>query len=91
MLQSGLYKANSSTQELLFSSVIDFAQTENAIKVIAKIFLDGDCVVLNSITGLPVEGLEVSIRQKHSMVKRIYSSKNIPLEVKQEAMAKIEA
>lgn len=41
--------------------------------------------------GRAIEGLEVSTRQKHSMVKRIYSSKNISHEIKLQAMAKLEA
>ena len=69
--------------------MIDFAQTEHTIKQIAGIFLDSDCKVLGH-DGCPVEGLEITVRQKHSMLKRIYSSKEIPLELKLQAMAKLE-
>ena len=40
LLIKGNYKESASTQELLLSSAIDFAQTEEAIKEIAKVFLD---------------------------------------------------
>jgi hypothetical protein len=90
LLKNGLYKANASTQELLFSSVIDFAQTERSIKEVCRIFLECDKTVVDA-EGRAIEGLEVSTRQKHSMVKRIYSSKDISHEVKLQAMAKLEA
>ena len=40
ILIKGYYKESASTQELLFSSAIDFAQTENSMKEIANIFLE---------------------------------------------------
>jgi len=36
---SGLYKQSISTQELLFTSMIDFAQTDETINIICDIFM----------------------------------------------------
>lgn len=90
ILTSGRYKESSSTQELLFTTLIDFAQSEAKLAWVTQLFLEQDCKMTDG-KGNPVENLTVSTRQMHSMVKRIFSSKNVPLEKKQEAMAKLEA
>lgn len=56
---------------------------------ICKIFLDMNCVVTDD-SGDKIKGLEVSTRQKHAMVKRIYSSRDIPMEIKLQSMTKLE-
>jgi hypothetical protein len=68
------------TNHLLLDCVILFAKKEEHIVLVRKWYLSGK---VTNLAGEEIVGLQISTKHKHSMVRRIFSSRLISREEKQ--------
>ena len=88
ILVSGRYKDSKSTLELVFTSVLGFAGSESSEKLVYKWLMVGD---ISDADGKKLEGVEVTLKQKHAMVKNIFASKTIDKDSKKAAFEKLKS
>ena len=86
MLASGRYKA-ASTKELLVDQAISFANGQSLDLVLQWFMTDK----VTDASGKEVPGLELSLKRKHQMIEKIYTSRTISAEKKRDAFAKLQA
>jgi len=79
ILSSGTIKGES-TQHLIFDSALISARNEAHLKLLVDWYESGK--VANT-KGKEIQGFTLSLKQKHSMIRRIWASATIPLEKKQ--------
>lgn len=79
VLQEGKFKDSKSTTELFVTTAIGFAGSESASNLILKWFMSGE---YTDLSGAQLPNVEMTMKQKHSIVQKIYASKCISLESK---------
>jgi len=85
LLESGRF-TDESTQQMLVTSLIQFAKSESDKKMLLSWFNRSD----DGVTGSKDQVIgKLTLKQKHMIVKVVYSSLEITLEVKEAAMAKL--
>jgi len=75
-----------SAMETLLTSAINFAQSEDSVKLISKWFLTGK---VTDAIGVEIAGAQVNVKIRHTMVRKIFSSSSIPSEQKKECLTKL--
>jgi len=85
LLASGNFN-QPSTQQLLLSSVLGFAQGETQRNLVYKWFLLGK---ISDESGKEISGIDISIEHRHNMVKKIFGSRSIEHSAKKECFAKL--
>ena len=75
-----------SAMETLLTSAINFAQSEDSVKLISKWFLTGK---VTDAIGVEIAGAQVNVKIRHTMVRKIFSSSSIPSEQKKECFTKL--
>mmetsp|Transcript_33619 Transcript_33619/g.51814 ORF Transcript_33619/g.51814 Transcript_33619/m.51814 type:complete len:334 (+) Transcript_33619:1840-2841(+) len=86
ILASGTIKTKS-TQLLVFDSALTSARNEDHYKLLVDWFEKGE---VTTTKGKKIEGFELMLKQKHTLVKRIWSSKDVPLAKKESVLAELE-
>ena len=74
------------TQHLVLDAILSSARNEDHIALLVNWFKDD---VVTDEKGQKYEQLEISKKQKHTIVQRIWSSEDIPLEQKEEIMTQL--
>ena len=69
-----------STNHMLLDSVISYAKSEEHILLLKEWFVSG---IITDTERNKIEGVTVSTKHKHNMVRRIYSSFQISLDEKE--------
>jgi hypothetical protein len=85
MLSSGSIKDNA-TRHVILEAMLSSARNEDHIRLVAKWFNDG--FITNS-AGKKLEDVEISLKHKHTMMERIWSSETMPLAEKEALMDKL--
>jgi hypothetical protein len=87
ILTSGNLKDNA-TRHVVLEAMLSSARNEDHIQLVKKWFKDG--FVTNS-AGKKLEDVEVSLKHKHTIMERIWSSDKIPLSEKEALMEELKA
>ena len=87
ILTSGNLKDNA-TRHVVLEAMLSSARNEDHIQLVKKWFKDG--YVTNS-AGKKLEDVEVSLKHKHTIMERIWSSEKIPLSEKEALMEDLKA
>lgn len=82
ILAAGTVEDNA-TRHVLTDSMLSSARNEDHYQLLVQWFKTGH---LTDTAGTQLEGVEVSLKHKHAMMERIWSSETIPLETKNELM-----
>jgi len=82
ILESGRF-TEESTLQMLVTSMIGFAQSEDNRAVLLKWFTQGSVITQSS------KQLSLTKKHNHGIVKKVYSSRTIAYEVKQEVLQKL--
>jgi hypothetical protein len=85
ILKNGTIK-DESTQHLVLDAVLTSARCEEHYKLI-KVWLETGFI--HDLEGNKIEGMEVSKKHKHSILQRLYSSDEIPIEEKEKLMSNL--
>ena len=85
MLASGRYTA-SSTKELIVDQAISFSNGPS-LELVLKWFMTDK---VTDPSGKEVTGLELSLKRKHQMIEKIFTSRTISAEQKRDAFAKLQ-
>ena len=75
-----------STQALLFEGLMSHCQNEDHYTLVTEWFKQGK--IINS-AGKSLDNIEVTLKNKHSIMKRIWSSEKIPLAEKEAHLAEL--
>lgn len=81
---SGDAVLDQSTQTLLFDGLMSHCRNEEHYPMLVEWFKQGR--LINS-SGQALENVEITLKNKHAMVKRIWSSEKIPLSEKEELLS----
>src|SRR5688572_17583478 len=74
--------------QMLVEACILCARNERHIDIIKQWF---DTGLVSDMDGNTLEGVEISTKHRHSLVRRIYTSRLISLEDKQKCLSQLEA
>lgn len=85
ILSSGII-TDKSTQHLVFDALLTSARNEDHIALLVNWFKDE---VVSDAKGTKLESVDISKKHKHTIVQRIWSSDQIPLEQKEEIMKEL--
>jgi len=81
IMQSGRFNAYPAAMETLLSSAISFASNAKAHLLLYKWYITGE--VTNSMGGKAIEGTEINVKVRHTMVRKFFASSHIEPEAKQ--------
>jgi hypothetical protein len=85
ILTSGSIKDNA-TRHVVLEAMLSSARNEDHISMLIKWFVDG--AVYNT-AGKKLEEVEISLKHKHTIMERIWSSEKIPLQEKEALMEQL--
>ena len=86
IMKSGRFNAFAAAMETLLSSAIGFADSETSIKLVYKWFVTGK---VTDTAGVEIEGAEINVKVRHTMVRKIFASSSLPREQKKACFAKL--
>jgi hypothetical protein len=86
IMQSGTFNKFASAMETLLTSAIGFSESESSAKLVYKWFVTGK---VTDSAGNLIEGTDINVEVRHTMVRKIFSSKAIPGEHKKECFASL--
>lgn len=75
------------TNHMLVESILLSARTEKHLELLRQWYESGK---ITDLDGKVIEGIELSTKHKHSMVRRLFTSRDIPLEDKQKYLKQLE-
>ena len=86
IMKSGRFNSTPAAMELLVSCAISFASSAEAAQLILGWYNTGN---VTDQQGAPIEGTEINVQVRHTLVKSIFTSKHIDIEVKEACLTKL--
>ena len=77
IMKSGTFNQFTASMETLITSAIDFAESDSSAKLVYSWYLTGK---VTDTTGNEIEGTQINVKIRHTMVRKIFSSTAIPKE-----------
>jgi len=84
IMQSGTFNKFAAAMETLLTSAISFSESERSVKLVYKWFVTGK---VTDAAGNEIEGTDINIEVRHTMVRKIFASAAIPGEQKKDCFA----
>ena len=86
LMSSGRFNEFESAMQLLLESLIGFASSEDQIKLIYKWLVTGKATDMQD---RQIEGIQINIKLRHTLIRKIYGSEHIPIQQKKECFAQL--
>jgi len=86
IMTSGRFNEFPAAMEMLLSSAIGFATTQDEITLVYKWFTLGK---ITNAKGKAIEGADINVKVRHTLIRKMFGTTHIPQEQKKECFAQL--